>query len=194
MHLLFSGSQTSQSDSGAARRHHADHDEDNWLALNAFIDASKLKFFFASGMQEAEQFQGIWPLDAPFTRVPRRRQALTSTPSWLDWGLVSETLECPCRISWRDVPADHAWVLWDLKLQFRRHPKRPPTTWRCEDVGIFMRALAAKPVDLTSPVSALSSLSAHGFLRRPHWSRAAQSREGTLAHQAAAPFPQSSRH
>jgi hypothetical protein len=89
------------------------------LSMPTLSEASKLKYFFASVMLETQQFEGIWPLDAPFSRVPRGGQALTSAPSWLDWGLASEGRECPSKISWRDVPADHAWILWELKLQFK---------------------------------------------------------------------------
>jgi hypothetical protein len=125
---------------GGRNRHRANFDHENWLALNAYAEDSKLKYSFASVMLEIQQFEGKWPLDAPISRVPSGEQALTSAPSWLDWGLAPEGLECPSKISWRDVPANHAWVLWELKLQFKRHPKRPPTTWRCQDEEKFVSA------------------------------------------------------
>jgi hypothetical protein len=106
--------------------HFSNFDDDNWLALSAFAEAGKLKYSLASMMLEAQQFQGIWPLDTPFARVPRGGQALSSSPSWLDWGLASHDWECPCKASWHDVPADHAWVIWELKLQFKRHPSDLP--------------------------------------------------------------------
>jgi hypothetical protein len=158
--LLGSTPQTATPPPSREHRHHNSLDEDNWLALSAFAQASKLRYSLAASMTGTSQFQGIWPLATPFSRIPRGDQARTSSPSWIDWGLASHGLECPARISWHDVPADHAWVIWEIQLQFRRKPKRPQTTWRCADEEKFMRHVAAMPIDLTTPVTAVKSLRA----------------------------------
>lgn len=121
-------------DPSRRRQGRRQHHRDRRSLLKGFRDAHKLDLKLAEGMHMAD---GEWinagdesTAEGIYTRMPAGAAALTSTPSCIDYFLVSRDLKVRTWGTWETTPSDHAMVVVDVRQPLKR-PIRPKRKWRC---------------------------------------------------------------
>jgi hypothetical protein len=72
---------------------------------------------------------------APISRIPIGEQAERSHPSLIDYALAERGFFKSLWLSWRDVPADHAWLFGELAGDPICPKPSHTTRWKCSDYG-----------------------------------------------------------